>query len=123
MRRALLGSAMVCGTLLLSACAAPRPPVATHAMVKSAPRPAANGTIVAVRPVTDQELAESAQWRAVLMRGADPVAGARPSGLMEVVVRDDSGRTTALIQPAQAGCAAGGRVLLLPGELARCAGF
>ena len=120
---ALAGSAMVCGALLLSACAGPRPPVAAHVAVKSAPRQAANGTIVVVRPVTDQDLVESAQWRAVLMRGADPAAGARPSGLVEVVVRDDFGRTTALIQPAHAGCTAGGRVLVQPGEPVRCAGL
>ncbi|MGH7153831.1 MAG: hypothetical protein ACREF3_07855 [Acetobacteraceae bacterium] len=97
--------------------------MAAHAAVKSAPRLATNGTIVVVRPVTDQELAESARWRAVLMRGADPGGGGRPSGLVEVVVRDDSGRTIALIQPAQAGCAAGSRILVLPGEPARCAGL
>ena len=118
-------TALLCGlTLLLAACVAPRFPSATQIPAKSVAAPlAANGTIVAVRPITEAELAESAQWRARLLRGADPDAPPAPSGLVEVVVREDSGRTVALIESPRAGCVVGSRVLILAGEPARCAGF
>lgn len=125
MPTALTGSATLCGlALLLAACAAPRPPTAARNAPKSATSSlVTNATIVVVRPVTEQELAESARWRAILLRGADPGATPDRSRLVEVVVREDSGRTLALIEPPQAGCAAGSRVLVLPGEPARCPGF
>lgn len=86
-----------------------RPPVATAEV--------ANATVLAIRPIarpeTDGDGVAEARLQLLSAVGLHGRTGSGP--LVEVIVREDSGRTIAIVQPPESGLRPGARVVAAGG--------
>lgn len=114
-----LAVGLVLSGLLLAACAAGRVPVAGPGGEPEAVAAVANATVLAIRPIAWPESGGVTAARLRLLSDIGLHGGSESGPLVEVVVREDSGRIAAFVQRTGSGLQPGARVVVAGGRAVR----